>query len=432
MSDATHCETISRLAHGFEALLEQVQELDERNAHLEHLLDRMQEQARDSHSPTHLSREESAAQQEDRQSQTDLLTLHVKSDGKEIHLRTVSSDLRYPISNGFEAWQEFLRQSPNACLHLGRRRNERTKGLSRTRGLVIRVIDHMPPLCPFSPQKTEEALRIEPGPVMSQQEPLASPAHRLQSENAEDPIAAEAHSNDQQSHSPSQAGSASKCPIRFLDQHSAEELAEYFKNHSHELPRSHEICVKRYQRNEDQIRQLDHKYGSLVNMIQGLGHKHQSLLHTKAEDEQLGHEQISQEKVDGWNEKLKNGQETQVDGAGEDDAVDQREGHFDRPLKEIRVGESPSRPWGISVPLGASIPPSAASGQEIPRDISNEPDPPTPASAAGQQAIGVPPKLSDTVRSNRGMVFTGPVFLGYPPDQIAEILQRTGLGKGRA
>lgn len=44
MSDAAHRETMNRLAHGFEALLEQVQELDERNAHLEHLLDRMQEQ----------------------------------------------------------------------------------------------------------------------------------------------------------------------------------------------------------------------------------------------------------------------------------------------------------------------------------------------------------------------------------------------------
>ncbi|KAI4192615.1 MAG: hypothetical protein LQ350_008607 [Teloschistes chrysophthalmus] len=315
---------MSRLAHGFGALLEQVQELDKRNAHLEHLLDRMQE------------------------------------------------------------------------------------------------------------QKIEEAHKIEAERLMSQQEPLASPAHRLQSENAEDPIAAEVHSNDQQSQSPSQAGSASKCPIRFLDQHSAEELAEYFKNHSHELPRSHEICVKRYQRNEDQIRQLDHKYGSLVNMIQGLGHKHQSLLHTKAEDEKLGHEHVSQEKVDVWNEELENGQETQVDGAAEDDAIDQREGHFDRPLKEVRVGESPSRPWGISVPQGASIPPSAASGQEVPRDISNEPDPPTPETAPGQKAIGVPPKASDTVRPSPGMVFTGPVFLGYPPDQIAEILQRTGLGKGIA
>ncbi|KAI4100615.1 MAG: hypothetical protein L6R37_005373 [Teloschistes peruensis] len=421
---------MNRLAHGFEALLEQVQELDERNAHLEHLLDRMQEQARESNSPTHLGREESAAQQEDRQKQTDLLTLHVQSNGADIHMRRVPSDLRSFISNGFKAWQELVRQSPNAYLHLGRRRNEGPKGLSGTRRPVVPVVDHIPPQCPFSAQKNDEAHKTKPGALTLQQEPLASPVHAFQNENAEDPIAAEAHSNDQQSHSPSQAGSASKCPIRFLDQHSAEELAEYFKNHSHELPRSHEICVKRYQRNEDQIRQLDHKYGSLVNMIQGLGHKHQSLLHTKAEDERSGYEQVSQEKIDGWDKDLENGQETQVDGAVEDDAADQRDGHFDRPLKEIRVGESPSRPWGIPVPQGASIPPSAASGQEVPRDISNEPEPPTPVTAAGQQAIGVPPKPSDTVAHSPGMVFTGPVFLGYSPDQIAEILQRTGLGKG--
>lgn len=46
MADLIHRETMSRLAHGFGALLEQVQELDKRNAHLEKLLDRMQEQVR--------------------------------------------------------------------------------------------------------------------------------------------------------------------------------------------------------------------------------------------------------------------------------------------------------------------------------------------------------------------------------------------------
>ena len=40
------------------------------------------------------------------------------------------------------------------------------------------------------------------------------------------------------------------CPIRFLDQHSPEEVATYFERHKHELPRSHEVCVKRYQSND--------------------------------------------------------------------------------------------------------------------------------------------------------------------------------------
>ncbi|KAI4247918.1 MAG: hypothetical protein LQ352_006059 [Teloschistes flavicans] len=421
---------MSRLAHGFGALLEQVQELDKRNAHLEKLLDRMQEQARGCHSPTPTGHEESAAQQKDGRNQTDLVTLHSKPDGREIRISGVSPDLRSPISDGFEAWQEFSLETTNEYYsHIGRRRNEGLKGLGPPRGQLVPAIDHLSSQCTFSTQKVAAAHKISPGVMASQQNHLASQAHPLQNQNAEDPTAAEAHSNDQRSHPPSQAGSTSKCPIRFLDHYSAEELAEYFKNHSHELPRSHEICVKRYQRNEDQIRQLDHKYGSLVNMIQGLGHKHQPMLHTKVEEEISGHEQASLGKVDGWNKELENGQERQVDGAAEDDGADQREGHFDRPLKEIRVGESPSRPWGISVPQGASIPPSAASGQEVP--MSNEPEPPTPASAAGQQAIGIPPKQPETIRSSPGMVFTGPVFLGYAPDEIAEILQRTGLGKGR-
>ena len=54
------------------------------------------------------------------------------------------------------------------------------------------------------------------------------------------------------------------CPIRFLDQHSPEEVATYFEKHKHELPRSHEVCVRRYQKNEEQIRKLDAKYGSPV------------------------------------------------------------------------------------------------------------------------------------------------------------------------
>lgn len=46
MADWTYNDVVDRLATGFGALVEQVQELDRRNAHLEHLLDRMQEQVR--------------------------------------------------------------------------------------------------------------------------------------------------------------------------------------------------------------------------------------------------------------------------------------------------------------------------------------------------------------------------------------------------
>ena len=32
---------------------------------------------------------------------------------------------------------------------------------------------------------------------------------------------------------------------------------------------------------------------------------------------------------------------------------EERVSHFDRPMKDVRVGESPSRPWGIQVPISA-------------------------------------------------------------------------------
>lgn len=151
---------------------------------------------------------------------------------------------------------------------------------------------------------------------------------------------------------PSASGSAAKCPIRYLDQHSPEEVAAYFETHKHEIPRSHEVCVRRYQRNEADIRKLDAKYGSLVHMIQGLGEKHQPMLTTKEdEEESLAMENSSNERVESW------AQAVSADGNDNSPAevpaeVDyDRESRFDRPLKEVRVGESPSRPWGISVPV---------------------------------------------------------------------------------
>jgi len=67
-----------------------------------------------------------------------------------------------------------------------------------------------------------------------------------------------------------------------MDQHSPEEIAKYFENHKHEIPRSHAICVNRFQRNGESMRQIDEKYGNLVNMIQGLGQKHKPCYQVKA------------------------------------------------------------------------------------------------------------------------------------------------------
>ncbi|KAK0250305.1 hypothetical protein LTS16_008891 [Friedmanniomyces endolithicus] len=148
------------------------------------------------------------------------------------------------------------------------------------------------------------------------------------------------------------------CPIRFMDQHSPEEVATYFEKHKHELPRSHEVCVRRYQSNEEQIRELDAKYGNLVSMIQGLGAKHKELLPQEPAEnleEDEGDEQMDKkglERVRTWARSVSGqaGGSNDIavpDGFGDEE---DRRSHFDRPLRDIRVGESPSRPWGISVP----------------------------------------------------------------------------------
>lgn len=159
-----------------------------------------------------------------------------------------------------------------------------------------------------------------------------------------------------------QGSSADKvCPIRFLDQHSPEEVAAYFELHKHELPRSHEICVKRYQSNEEQIRQLDAKYGNIVSMIQGLGQKHVSLLpenlgdeHYEAEPDFDEDERASHEKIRKWASTVYTGPDAPAeDKKDEEETEDERLPRFDRPLRDVRLGESPSRPWGIQVPIEA-------------------------------------------------------------------------------
>jgi len=147
------------------------------------------------------------------------------------------------------------------------------------------------------------------------------------------------------------------CPIRFLKQHSPEEVAAYFEEHKHELPRSHEICVKRFGTDEESIRTLDAKYGSLVNMIQGLGKKHEPMLpqepypEAMAETEQ---DQVSKTKIRNWAASVDDSDDAAIVQAPavevEDGEEDSRESRFDRPLRDVRLGESPSRPWGVHVP----------------------------------------------------------------------------------
>lgn len=151
------------------------------------------------------------------------------------------------------------------------------------------------------------------------------------------------------------------CPIRFLDQHSPDEVAKYFEEHKHELPSSHAACVKRFQTSAESIKELDAKYGSLVTMIQGLGHKHQPMLPEAPQTSDIAvvDDTRSSKKIKRWAKAVSEGpheEDVVADAADTETRArsegvnDERLSHFDRPLKEIRVGESPSRPWGVPIP----------------------------------------------------------------------------------
>jgi hypothetical protein len=275
-----------------------------------------------------------------------------------------------------------------------------------------------------------------------------------------DPICAALYSESHPSPPPSVTGSAAKCPIRFLDQHSPEEVARYFETHKHEIPRSHEVCVKRYQRNEEDIRKLDAKYGNLVSMISGLGQKHQPMLQVKEDDFIGPDDRKSNERVQNWAKAVS------ADGPDENDAAvplaevdEDREGRFDRTMKEVRVGESPSRPWGISVPHVDQpyIPEEIRKPQEpLARSSYLAPSGQPPETAKkcpfdhGQKqkngemprtdakpVVGIQPQPTfieqhelNKMTSGNGpqMVFTGPVFIGYPIEQAIALMQQWQAG----
>jgi hypothetical protein len=300
-----------------------------------------------------------------------------------------------------------------------------------------------------------------------------------------DPIKADQAQELVSSAGASGRSSAARCPIRYMDEHSPEELAQYFENHKHEIPRSHAICVGRFQKNGATMRQIDAKYGSLVNMIQGLGVKHKSLLPAS---EQNGSTSSPDERVEKWAEDVssKSPHPASLSTVEEDVAEDSsppadRAGRFERPLREVRVGESPSRPWGIPVPVShqtqsamnspvapvvskdvtdtpkvtesdglqpqdASPTPArprgkcpfdhkalmlqqpSPSAKEAPPtiDVSNAPAP--PSSADKGSAIPRPETTSEENKSSSAkhsqMIFNGPVFFGYSAEDAAALMQQ--------
>lgn len=209
--------------------------------------------------------------------------------------------------------------------------------------------------CPFSPMNKDE-----PNPDEVAVDGASENQDPTPPRQPDDPICA-AMAPESTSAPTAPNGSASKCPIRYMDKHSPEEIARYVETHKHELPRSHEVCLRRNQKNEEQIRKLDAKYGNIVSMIEDLSHLHAPMLPSAEPNRGAEADRASNRRVCDWaqdvsasavdglaDEAVKNGGDGDVPTA---EQYLERTSHFDRPLKEVRVGESPSRPWGISVPF---------------------------------------------------------------------------------
>lgn len=266
-----------------------------------------------------------------------------------------------------------------------------------------------------------------------------------------DPIAAEFHQDQVSINSPTTtSGPFGRCPIRFLDKHSPEEVAKYFENHKHELPRSHQVCVSRYQRNEAGAKELDAKYGSMVNMIQGLGVKHKQYLPEAEGPVKQEEGASSTSNVEKWAENVSNSSSASPHSERVDEQ--HRMSHFDRPLREVRVGESPSRPWGISVPITKELPASAmgseAPAQQPRNTASTSPAPvvenlahkpsaeerkrgPLPGATVHTDASPAEKTVSSATPAPTQIIFNGPVFFGYSPADAAAFLQMLGSGTAK-
>lgn len=256
--------------------------------------------------------------------------------------------------------------------------------------------------------------------------------------SCEDPIAAEFHQDIASARSAVTEQRPGQCPIRFLDQHSPEEVAQYFENHKHEIPRSHEICVRRYQGDESSVRQLDAKYGNLVNMIQGLGVKHKAYLPEKDRVEEQ--EKIPARAVETWAEDVSS-EPTPPTHETPVEPEEARLSRFEKPLREIRVGESPSRPWGISVPPDKEPTPSALQSDEgvdhrNPKAVPSSPEA-NPrrcpvdhgqTKPSAQTASHEKEDIREPQKAPTQIIFNGPVFFGYSAEQVAVLLQNTSLG----
>jgi hypothetical protein len=229
---------------------------------------------------------------------------------------------------------------------------------------------------------------------------------------------------------------------------------------------------------------LNSKYDSMVSMVKGLSAVHSSLLPNTediaVEIEDDGEEVVntSTSKVERWAQAVSASDEGHEEAIASDDDGG-RETRFDRSLKDVRVGESPSRPWGIPVPEEfdvngdepskksdataspleseilhkntQSAPPPmrcpfsgmkaannadfANSPHAIPEAISDpleQPSAPTTVPAATSFSTPhimptVDPSSQTTTSPTPHMVFNGPVFFGYSFEQAMTVLKQSGL-----
>jgi hypothetical protein len=314
---------------------------------------------------------------------------------------------------------------------------------------------------PITSQYHERDFTTENGTPSKLECPFAKMANGNHAKELADPIAAEFHGDGS-------VGSGtvfamlnpSRCPIRFLDQHSPEEVAKYFERHKHEIPRSHAVCISSYQQDDAKVRQLDAKYGDLQNMIQSLGFKHQRYLPANEGDEipprrsSLPGEVV----VENWAKNVapKPRDESPLPDQQPDDNRDhqggqiERTNNFARSLREIRLGESPSRPWGISVPpaqaTAASANPSEAGHPPLsperlecvehvaarpPRKENGPPPPSCHSAGKGEMMNGATRRENADLEDARitdipprpQMIFNGPVFFGYSSEQATAMMQ---------
>lgn len=176
-------------------------------------------------------------------------------------------------------------------------------------------------------------------------------------------------------------------------------------------------------------------------MIQGLGVKHKAYLPEKdrIEDQESGSNQM----VEKWAENIDT-EPTPVTKDAEAQDDEPRLSHFDKPLREIRVGESPTRPWGISVPLDKEPSPSALQSENGIQQPKTKPTTTLPQGAPKKCPVdhGQAKPFPETARNDGNstkepekahtqIVFNGPVFFGYSAEQVAMLLQSTNFGNSK-